>query len=54
MWRLQAENYALSIENMQYRSLTARIEEARAARHDLRHHLSVFQTLLQGQDYSSS
>lgn len=48
---LQAENYTLSIENMQYRSLTARIEEARAARHDLRHHLSVLQTLLQRQDY---
>ena len=37
--RLQQENQLLSMQQQRYESLKAAIEEARQARHDLRHQL---------------
>lgn len=49
--RLQSENFALGLENMQYKNLTERIEETRIARHDLRQHLSVLNSLISQKEY---
>jgi len=40
----------LSFEEEQYKNLRKNIEEAKAARHDLRHHLSVIKTLIKAND----
>lgn len=43
--RLQTMNHALSIQNVQYQSLQKRLEEARRARHDLRHHIVLLKNI---------
>lgn len=48
---LKAENYRLSMQALQYQSMTARIEEARRAKHDLRQNLTVIMAYLTDQDY---
>lgn len=50
---LEQENHYLAMQSVQYESLKHRIEETRLARHDLRQHLSVMQTLAQSGDYGS-
>ena len=49
--RLQADNYQLSLQNMQYESLRDRIEEMRRTRHDLRQHMRVLRSLAEEEKY---
>ena len=44
--RLQQENQFLSMQQQRYESLKAAIEEARQARHDMRHHLNFILSML--------
>ena len=44
--RLQQENQLLSMQQQRYESLKAAIEEARQARHDMRHHLNLILSML--------
>ena len=44
--RLQQENQFLSMQQQRYQSLKAAIEEARQARHDMRHHLNLILSML--------
>lgn len=43
--RLRQENQFLSMQQIQYKTLCASIEETRQARHDMRHHFSVLSSL---------
>ena len=52
--RLQADNYQLSLQNMQYESLRDRIEEMRRTRHDLRQHMRVLRSLAEDMTSSGS
>ena len=48
--RLQKENHILSVQNMQYKNLNARVEEVRRDRHDLRHHLLLLKSIRDNKD----
>ena len=45
-------NLELTHENLQYRNLQDRITEARQAKHDIRHHISIMRSYLQQGEYS--
>ncbi len=47
--RLEADNYQLSLQSLQYKNLKSQMEEARRARHDLRHSVNVLQAYLNDQ-----
>lgn len=49
--KLEAENYQLTIQNIQYDNLKERMDEIRRAKHDLRHHLRVIQNYARKRDY---
>ena len=51
--RLQKENHILSVQNMQYENLTARMEEVRRDRHDLRHHLLLLKSIRDNKDFEA-
>ena len=51
--RLQMENHILSVRNMQYEHLNARVEEVRRDRHDLRHHLLLLKSIRDNRDWDS-
>ncbi len=51
--RLQAENHALSLQSVQYENLRRHIEEARRARHDLRHHLVLLRHIRDKRDFAA-
>ena len=48
--RLQQENHLLSLQQARYENLCAAIEEARQARHDIRHHFLQLSALAQNGD----
>lgn len=48
---LQAQKHLLNIVNIQYKSLERQVEDARVARHDMRHHLLIINDLLLREDY---
>lgn len=48
--RLQQENQFLSMQQQRYESLKAAIEEARQARHDMRHQLNQISALAEAGD----
>ena len=48
--RLQHENHLLSLQQTRYENLCAAIEEARQARHDIRHHFLQLSALAQNGD----
>lgn len=50
---LQQKNYQLSMQSLQYENLQTKITEARRARHDVRHHISLLQKYMQEQDYEA-
>lgn len=50
---LQQKNYQLSMQAFQYDNLQNKITEARRARHDVRHHISLLQKYMQEQDYEA-
>jgi len=49
--RLRARYHALETRSLQYENLKERVSETRAARHDLRHHLTVIGGFLDREDY---
>ena len=51
--KLQQQNHQLELQTIQYEKLQERIEDARRAKHDLHHHLSVMQAYLEKKDYES-
>lgn len=51
--RLEKQNHMLMMSNLQYENLKDKIEEARRARHDLRHHIAVMSGYLNGGEYEN-
>ena len=51
--RLLVENHALNLQNVQYESLRRRVEEARQARHDLRHHIVLLRNIRDNRDFAA-
>lgn len=48
---LQAQNHFLSMQQKRYKSLQSSIEEARQARHDMRHHFQQLMTMAEQEEY---
>lgn len=48
---LSDRNHALAMQNLQYENLQEKIAEARHAKHDIRHHISIMKSYLQAQEY---
>ena len=51
--RLLVENHALNLQSVQYESLRRRVEEARQARHDLRHHIVLLRRIRDNRDFAA-
>ena len=51
--RLLVENHALNLQSVQYESLRRRVEEARQARHDLRHHIVLLRSIRDNCDFAA-
>lgn len=52
-WRsmeLQAYNHGLAMQKLQYELMQEKIQEARQAKHDVRHHITMLNTLVHNQD----
>lgn len=49
--RLEQQNHILTLENLQYENLKDKITEARQARHDLRHHITVMTGYLNAKEF---
>ena len=50
--RLQADNYELELQKMQYDIIEQRMEDMRRTRHDLRHHIVLLNQVKQTGDFS--
>ncbi len=50
---LQKQQHVLEVEMLEYQILEERIEEARRARHDMRHHMIVMSNFLENEDYKN-
>lgn len=50
---LKESNHRLTMQALQYENLQERISEARRAKHDVRHHISVMQEYLNKKDYGA-
>ncbi len=50
--RLREKEYALTLRQTQYENLHERIEEARAAKHDMRQHLHIISSYIKDKKYS--
>lgn len=50
---LQENNHMLTMQAMQYENLQDRINEARRAKHDVRHHITLMQEYLASGDYEA-
>lgn len=48
---LVEQNHLLAMQNLQYENLQERINEARRAKHDVRHHITIMDNLLKIEDY---
>lgn len=48
---LIAQNHWLTIQNLQYKNFSDRLNEARQARHDIRHHIATLDSLLKAKEY---
>lgn len=48
---LAFRNHQLAIQNLQYENLNSRMNEARQARHDIRHHVAVLDSYLNAGEY---
>lgn len=51
--RLSEQNHALITQQLQYENLKERIDQARQAKHDMRHHVLLLQSLLEDQKYAA-
>ncbi len=52
--RLSEQNHALITQQLQYENLKERIDQARQAKHDMRHHVLLLQSLLEDQKYAEA
>lgn len=50
---LQARNHQLSTQALQYGNLQDKITEARRAKHDVRHHITLMKNYLENEDYDA-
>ena len=50
---LQARNHQLSTQALQYGNLQDKITEARRAKHDVRHHITLMKKYLEDKDYTA-
>lgn len=48
---LENNNHRLAMQNLQYVNLQERINEARQAKHDIRHHITIMDSYLQNKEY---
>lgn len=48
---LSEQNHALAMQNLQYGNLQSKLAEARQAKHDIRHHISILRSYLQSEEY---
>ncbi|MCI8798968.1 sensor histidine kinase [Acetatifactor muris] len=49
--RLASRNYQLAVQSLQYEKLSRQIDDARQARHDIRHHITILDALLSAGKY---
>lgn len=49
---LEQKNQQLALNNLQYEYLSEKINEARHAKHDIRHHITVMESYLKANDYN--
>lgn len=49
--QLAENNHILLMQNLQYNTLQERIHDARRAKHDIRHHISIIRSYAEKQDY---
>lgn len=50
---LQTRNHQLSTQTLQYKKLQDKITEARRAKHDVRHHITLMKKYLEDKDYDA-
>ena len=48
---LASRNYQLAVQTLQYENLSRQIDDARQARHDIRHHITILDDLLSSGEY---
>lgn len=48
---LASQNYQLAVQSLQYEKLSRQIDDARQARHDIRHHITILDDLLNRREY---
>ena len=51
--KLQQENHFLSIQQERYENLKTAIEDARQARHDMRHHFNQISTMVENEEWAA-
>ncbi len=51
--QLAENNHVLLIQHLQYNTLQERIHDARRAKHDIRHHISILKSYAEKRDYES-
>lgn len=49
--KLSQRNHELAMQNLQYMNLQDKITEARRAKHDIRHHISIMRSYIQEHEY---
>lgn len=49
--RLSENNHSLAMQNLQYENLQEKIADARRAKHDVRHHISLMQEYVRNKEY---
>lgn len=49
--RLSEKNHRLAMQNLQYENLQDKIADARRAKHDVRHHISLMQEYVRNREY---
>lgn len=49
--QLSEKNHVLALQNLQYNKLQDRINDARRAKHDVRHHIAILKSYAEKQDY---
>jgi len=49
--KLQAENHAILLQNVQYEYIRAQIDEDRKLRHDMRHHFTTLEAFAENHEY---
>ena len=48
---LSEKNHVLAMQNLQFQKLQNKVMEARQAKHDIRHHITLMQSYVKNQEY---